>query len=144
MPEDLVSKALDVRQPPAGLIAHSNQGSQYTATRFQELVARHQALPSVSRRLNCYDNAHAESFWSRLKTELLDGGSFPGLALDDLLRNIAESIAQVQRNGRKLTSQTGAGRGRTPPRLQGAANRVGSGGQGPAAGYLARPGEWAR
>ena len=33
----------------------------------------------MSRRGNCYDNAHAESFWSRLKTELLDGGSFSGL-----------------------------------------------------------------
>ena len=34
----------------------------------------------MSRRGNCYDNAHAESFWSRLKTELLDGGSFRNLA----------------------------------------------------------------
>ncbi len=83
MPEDLVSealrRALAVRQPAAGLIVHSDQGSQYTATRFGELLARHGAEPSMSRRGNCYDNAQAESFWSRLKTELLDGGSFPGL-----------------------------------------------------------------
>ena len=84
MPEDLVSealrRALTVRRPPAGLIVHSDQGSQYTATRFKQLLTRHEALQSMSRRGNCYDNAHAESFWSRFKAELLDGGSFPGLA----------------------------------------------------------------
>ena len=84
MPEDLVSealrRALAVRQPAAGLVVHSDQGSQYSATNFKALVARHQALQSMSRRGNCYDNAHAESFWSRLKTELLDGGSFRNLA----------------------------------------------------------------
>jgi len=83
MPEDLVSQALRralvVRRPPAGLVVHSDQGRQYTATRFQDLLARHGAVQSMSRRGNCYDNAHAESFWSRFKAELLDGGSFPGL-----------------------------------------------------------------
>jgi putative transposase len=84
MPEDLVSealrRALAVRQPAAGLVIHSDQGSQYSATNFKALVARHAAVQSMSRRGNCYDNAHAESFWSRLKTELLDGGSFRNLA----------------------------------------------------------------
>jgi putative transposase len=81
--EDLVSEALRralvVRRPPAGLVVHSDQGSQYTATRFQNLVAKHGAQQSMSRRGNCYDNAHAEFFWRRFKAELLDGGSFPGL-----------------------------------------------------------------
>jgi len=84
MPEDLVSealrRALAVRQPAAGLVIHSDQGSQYAATNFKALVARHEAVQSMSRRGNCYDNAHAESFWSRLKTELLDGGSFRNLS----------------------------------------------------------------
>jgi putative transposase len=84
MPEDLVSEALRralvVRRPPSGLVIPSDQGSQYTATRFKALVAKHGALQSMSRRGNCYDNAHAKSFWSRFKAELLDGGSFPGLA----------------------------------------------------------------
>jgi putative transposase len=39
MPEDLVSEA--VRQPAAGLIVHSDPGSQYSATNFKALVARH-------------------------------------------------------------------------------------------------------
>jgi transposase InsO family protein len=83
MPEDLVSealrRALAVRRPPARLIVHSDQGSKYTATRFKASLTRHGAQQSMSRRGNCYDNAHAESFWSRFKAELLDGGSFPGL-----------------------------------------------------------------
>jgi putative transposase len=80
MPEDLVSealrRALAVRPPPVGLIVHSDQGSQYSAINFKDLVARHKAVQRMSRRGNCYDNAHAESCWSRLKTELLAGGSF--------------------------------------------------------------------
>ena len=83
MPEDLFSEALRralvVRRPLAGLVVHSDQGSQYTAALFKNLVAKHGALQSMSRRGNCYDNAHAESFWSCFKAELLDGGSFPGL-----------------------------------------------------------------
>ena len=89
IPEDLVSGALRrvlvVRRPPARLIVHSDQGSQHTATRFKDLVVQHGAQQSMSRRGNCYDNAlpgttHAESFWSRFKAELPDGGHFPGLA----------------------------------------------------------------
>jgi putative transposase len=44
------------------------------------LVAKHGAQQGMSRRGNCYDNAHAESFWNCFKAELFDGGSFPGLA----------------------------------------------------------------
>ena len=78
---EALRRALAVRRPPAGLIVHSDQSSQYRATRFKDLLARHGALQmqSMSRRGNCYDNAHAESFWSRFKAELLDGGRFPGL-----------------------------------------------------------------
>jgi putative transposase len=47
MPEALVSealrRALAVRQPAAGLIVHSDQGRQYSATNFKALVARHEA-----------------------------------------------------------------------------------------------------
>jgi putative transposase len=46
---------------------------------FIERSVKYGALQSMSRRGNCYDNAHAESFWSRFKAELLDGGYFPGL-----------------------------------------------------------------
>ncbi|UOQ64859.1 integrase core domain-containing protein [Hymenobacter volaticus] len=45
----------------------------------------------MSRRGNSYDNAHAESFWSRFKAELLDGGYFPGLAEAKLEKLLCES-----------------------------------------------------
>ena len=55
MPEDLVSdepgRALAVRRPPAGLVGHSDQGSQYTATRFKDLVAKHGAKHEPARQL---------------------------------------------------------------------------------------------
>ena len=58
MPEYLVSEALRralvVRRPPAGLVIHSDQGSQYTAARFKALVAKHGALQSMSRHGNCF------------------------------------------------------------------------------------------
>lgn len=66
MPEDLVSevlrRALAVRRLPARFVVHSDQGSQHTAIRFKNLLARYGAVQSMSRRGNCYDNAHAESF----------------------------------------------------------------------------------
>ena len=45
-----------------GLIVHSDQGSQYTATRFKDLLARHSALQRMSQRGDCYGNAHVKSF----------------------------------------------------------------------------------
>jgi transposase InsO family protein len=61
MPEGLVSEALRhalvVRRPAAGLIVHADQGSQYTTTRFKQLLTRHGAVQSMSRRGNGYDNA---------------------------------------------------------------------------------------
>ena len=68
-----------MRRLPTGLIGHSDQGSQYTAPRFKQLLARYGVRQRINRRGNCYDNAHTESFWSRFKAELLDGGHFPGL-----------------------------------------------------------------
>jgi putative transposase len=59
---------------------HSDQGRQYTATRFKDLLARHGAVQNLSRRGNCYDNTHTESFWGRFKAELIGGSSFPGRA----------------------------------------------------------------
>jgi transposase InsO family protein len=68
---DAFSMAVRQRQPEAGLIFHSDRGSQYTSSDFQTLLARHGTLASMSGTGNCYDNAVAESFFGTLKSELV-------------------------------------------------------------------------
>lgn len=58
------------RRPAPGLIHHSDQGNQYRAGLYQQLLARRGVVSSMSRKGNCYDNAPVESFFSSLKNEL--------------------------------------------------------------------------
>lgn len=51
-------------------IIHTDRGSQYASTEFRKLLARCRLRQSMSDKGNCYDNAQAESFFSRFKTEL--------------------------------------------------------------------------
>ena len=66
-------QALGFRQPPPGLLHHSDRGCQYASAEYRHLLAAHQIEASMSRSGNCYDNAAMESFWGRLKTEWLAG-----------------------------------------------------------------------
>jgi transposase InsO family protein len=63
--------ALTDRQPPQGLLHHSDRGSQYASREYQQLLAEHGVLSSMSRKGNCWDNAVAESFFATLKLELV-------------------------------------------------------------------------
>lgn len=66
-----LQQALRLRQPPAGLLHHSDRGMHYTGTQYQRLLAAHSITVSMSRRGNCWDNAVMESFFATLKTELI-------------------------------------------------------------------------
>ncbi len=68
---DALGSALATRAPPAGLIHHTDRGSQYTSGAYQDALAAAGATPSMSRKGNCWDNAVAESFFATLKQELL-------------------------------------------------------------------------
>lgn len=57
-------------------IIHSDQGSQYAAVEYRRLLYIGGFRQSMSRKGNCYDNAQAESFFSRFKAELIEGGIF--------------------------------------------------------------------
>jgi transposase InsO family protein len=62
-----------------GAIIHLDRGSQYAANGFRRLLQENGCRQSVSGKGNCYDNAQAESFFSRFKTELMEGGVFEDL-----------------------------------------------------------------
>ena len=60
----------------AGAIVHSDRGSQYASNVFRLTLQQNCLRQSMSGKGNCYDNAQAESFFSRFKAELIEGGVF--------------------------------------------------------------------
>jgi putative transposase len=66
---DALSMALGQRNVSAGIIHHSDRGSQYASKDFQELLGAAGITCSMSRKGNCWDNAVVESFFSSLKRE---------------------------------------------------------------------------
>jgi putative transposase len=71
-----LEKAIWKGKVKAGGIIHSDRGSQYAANAFRSLLQTHGLRQSMSGKGNCYDNAQAESFFSRCKAELLENGVF--------------------------------------------------------------------
>jgi len=63
--------AINLRQPPKGLIHHSDRGSQYASHNYQKLLKQAGMICSMSRKGNCWDNAPVERFFSSLKRELI-------------------------------------------------------------------------
>jgi putative transposase len=62
-------QAIAQRQPPPGVVHHSDQGIQYACTDYVEELKAHGMVPSMSRPANPYDNAVCESFMKTLKQE---------------------------------------------------------------------------
>jgi transposase InsO family protein len=80
MKTELVADALRMawfrRHPKAGLIFHSDRGSQYCSHEFQAVLKSHDMKSSMSRKRNCWDNAPTESLWGSLKVARLHGVHF--------------------------------------------------------------------
>ena len=68
---DALNMAIIARNPPKGLIWHTDRGSQYASYSHRDLVKENGIIQSMSRKGNCWDNAVAESFFHTLKTELV-------------------------------------------------------------------------
>ena len=66
---DALQMAIWRRRPKAGLIHHSDRGSQYASKAFRRLLKTHGILGSMSRKGDCWDNAVVESFFGSLKQE---------------------------------------------------------------------------
>jgi transposase InsO family protein len=75
---DALEMANGLRRPDAGLIAHSDRGSQYTSLTYTDRLDSLSIDPSVGSKGDAYDNAMAEAWVATFKSELVDGRRFPG------------------------------------------------------------------
>lgn len=94
MPASLVVTALRLaiqqRNPAAGLIVHSDRGSQYASEEYRGLLGRHGLVCSMSRLGDCWDNAVAERFFLNLKMERIWQKRYVGRA--EAQRDITQYI----------------------------------------------------
>mgnify|MGYP001819346886 FL=1 len=74
---DALQMALGRRSPQKGLLHHTDRGSQYASNDYQKILKEHGFICSMSRKGNCYDNAVAESFFGRLKSEWVNHQRYP-------------------------------------------------------------------
>jgi putative transposase len=96
-----LNKAIKRRKLPKGLIIHSDGGKQYSAKEFRDVLNKYEFEQSMTKKNNHYDNAMAESLWSRFKAELLDKGAFE--CLEDAYTEIFEYI-EIYYNKKRMHS----------------------------------------
>ncbi|MBK8754215.1 MAG: DDE-type integrase/transposase/recombinase [Candidatus Competibacteraceae bacterium] len=101
MTADIVTDALAMawfrRKPPAGVLFHSDRGSQYASQALCSKRADYGMTASMSRKGNCWDNAPSESFFNSLKNERVHGTTYAtrAAAEADLFR-IHRSVLQPE------------------------------------------------
>ena len=110
--------ALCHRQPPAGLVFHSDRGVQYASLQHRQALELAQAIASMSRKGNCYDNAVMEAFWSTVKLELVYRQA-QGFATRAIARNALFEYIEVFYNRQRLHSALGY---RSPAAFENARN----------------------
>ena len=85
-----LEQAIARRQPPPGLVHHSDRGVQYASAEYVKLLLEHHMIPSMSRPANPYDNASCESFMKTLKREEIYANDYE--TLEHLATNIERFI----------------------------------------------------
>jgi transposase InsO family protein len=104
LPMAALNKANLERQPPPGLVHHSDRGVQYASDDYVRILAQHGMIPSMSRPANPYDNASCESFMKTLKREEIYANEYQDI--DDLRSHIEEFIDRYY-NRQRLHSALG-------------------------------------
>jgi transposase InsO family protein len=74
---EALNAALAARRPAQGLLHHSDRGVQYACEEYRALLEARGITVSMSGVGSCYDNAPKESFWGKLKTEMVHHERFP-------------------------------------------------------------------
>jgi transposase InsO family protein len=97
-------QAIDLRQPAAGLVHHSDRGVQYASNAYVHLLLEHGIQPSMGRPGNPYDNAQCESFMKTLKQEEIYTRKYRDRA--DLEAHIEQFIERYY-NRRRMHSALG-------------------------------------
>jgi len=92
LPLDALHQAISGRQPPPGVVHHSDRGIQYASGAYVQLLRQYQMIPSMSRPANPYDNASCESFRKTLKREEIYANTYRDL--EHLRTNMASFIDQ--------------------------------------------------
>jgi putative transposase len=98
---EALKRALTSRNPPPGLIFHSDRGIEFAAGQFTRVLNRVGAVQSMSRKGDCWDNAVAESFFSTLEFEMAPSDTWRSAA--DAEPELHEFI-EVYYNARRLHS----------------------------------------
>ena len=99
-----LNKAIHKGLIKAGAIVHSDRGTQYAANAFRELLRINFFRQSMSGKGSCYDNAQAESFFSRFKAELLEGGVF-----EDIEQARSEIFSYIEGYYNRIRLHSGLG-----------------------------------
>jgi transposase InsO family protein len=102
--ETALQMAVQNRRPAAGLIHHSDRGSEYASTRYQTFLQHHGIQASMSGKGDCYDNAMMESFWATLKEECCGDTIF---ATRDEAKRAIFTYIEVYYNRKRLHSSLG-------------------------------------
>jgi putative transposase len=101
---DVLRMAIWQRKLKAGLIMHTDRGSQYASHQYRNLLSAHDIKGSMSRKGDCWDNAVAESFFGSLKLERVQWQNYQTHL--EAQQNIRNDLSMFY-NSRRLHSYLG-------------------------------------